>query len=68
MPSVVPLEDLKRVHRELQGLERKHPDAYADFADFFERNRSLGYKNICRLFMKEQTPEELKGVEGDREQ
>ena len=65
MPSVVPLEDLKRAHQELQALEMKFPDAYEDFAEFFRRNRSLGYKNLGRLLMKEQTPEELKGVDED---
>ena len=63
MPSVVPLEDLQRAHQELQSLEMKHPDAYEDFADFFRRNRAMGYKNLCRLLMQEQTPEQLKGIE-----
>ncbi|MFW6192917.1 MAG: hypothetical protein ACOC83_05485 [Gemmatimonadota bacterium] len=63
MPSAAPLEDLRRAHQELQALEMKFPEAYADFAGFFERNRSLGYKNLSRLLMKEQTPEELKGVD-----
>ena len=63
MTSVAPLEDLKRAHRELEALEMKFPDAYDDFASFFERNRALGYKNLCRLLMREQTPEELKGID-----
>lgn len=65
MTSVAPLEDLKRAHQELEALEMKFPDAYEDFAEFFRRNRSLGYKNLCRLLMREQTPEQLKGVEDD---
>lgn len=65
MPSVAPLEDLERAHEELQSLEMKFPDAYEDFADFFDRNRSLGYKNLCKLLMGEQTPRELKGLDDD---
>ena len=63
MSSVVPLEDLRRAHQELQALELKFPEAYEDFAEFFERNRALGYKNLCRLLMREQTPEQLKGID-----
>lgn len=63
MPATVPLEDLERAHEELQSLELKYPDAYDDFAEFFQRNRSLGYKNLCKLLMGEQTPKELKGID-----
>jgi hypothetical protein len=63
MSSVVPLEDLRRAHQELQALEMKFPEAYEDFAEFFDRNSSLGYKNLSKLLMKEQTPEELKGID-----
>jgi hypothetical protein len=65
MPAVAPLEDLERADEELQSLEMKFPDAYADFADFFDRNRSLGYKNLCKLLMGEQTPRELKGLDDE---
>lgn len=63
MSSTVPLEKLRRAQQELQALEMKFPDAYEDFDEFFDRNRALGYKNLCRLLMREQTPKELKGVE-----
>jgi hypothetical protein len=63
MTATVPLERLTRADQELQALEMKFPDAYSDLADFFERNRALGYKNLCRLLLNEQTPEELKGVD-----
>lgn len=67
MPAVVPLEDLERANEELQSLEMKFPDAYDDFAEFFQRNRSLGYGNLCKLLMGEQTPKELKGIDEDEE-
>lgn len=67
MPSMASLEDLERANEELEALEMKHPEAYGDFAEFFDRNRSLGYKNLCRLLMDEQTPKELKGIDEDAE-
>ncbi len=67
MPSNVPLEELQRAHEELQSLEMKFPDAYEDFAEFFQRNRSVGYSNLCKMLMGEQTPEDLKGIDGEAE-
>lgn len=65
MPATVPLEDLERANEELQSLEMKFPEAYEDFTEFFQRNRSLGYKNLCKMLMGEQTPKELKGIDED---
>jgi hypothetical protein len=65
MPSAVPLDDLERADEELQSLEMKYPDAYEDFVAFFERNRSLGYTNLCKLLMGTQTPKELKGLDDE---
>lgn len=65
MPAAAPLEDLERANEELQSLEMKFPDAYEDFAEFFRRNRSLGYNNLCKMLMGEQTPKQLKGLEED---
>lgn len=63
MAAEAPLEDLERVHKELQSLEMKHPDVYEDVVELFKRNRSVGYKNICKMLMGEKTPRELKGLE-----
>lgn len=65
MPAAAPLEELERAHEELQSLEMKFPDAYEDFAEFFRRNRSLGYNNLCKMLMGEQTPKQLKGLADD---
>lgn len=65
MPAAAPLEELERAHEELQSLEMKFPDAYDDFAEFFRRNRSLGYNNLCKMLMGEQTPKQLKGIADD---
>ncbi len=65
MPAAAPLEELERANEELQSLEMKFPDAYEDFAEFFRRNRSLGYNNLCKMLMGEQTPKQLKGIADD---
>jgi hypothetical protein len=63
MPAAAPLEDLERAHEELQSLQMKFPDAFEDFSEFFRRNRSVGYNNLCKMLMGEQTPKELKGID-----
>lgn len=63
MSAVAELEDLKQVQKELQSLKMKNEEMYEDFVELFKRNRSVGYKNICKILMEESTPEELKGIE-----
>lgn len=63
--TTVPLEELRRANRELEELETEYPDAYREFAEFFDQNRGVGYKNLARMLMNEQTPEELKGVDDE---
>jgi hypothetical protein len=63
MPAEAPLEELKRVQNELESLKMKDEEIYDDFVELFKRNRSVGYKNICKMLMGETTPEELKDVD-----
>lgn len=63
MPAEVPLEELERVQQELESLKMKAPEIYNDFQQLFKRNRSVGYKNICKMLMDEATPKKLKGLE-----
>ncbi len=63
MSAVAELEDLKQVQKELQSLKMKDEEMYEDFMELFKRNRSVGYKNICKMLMEESTPAELKGIE-----
>lgn len=63
MPAAASLEDLERADEELQALKMKYPEAYEEFSEFFDSNRGLGYKNLIRLLMEEQTPRELKGLD-----
>ncbi|MBN1836640.1 MAG: hypothetical protein JW820_12370 [Spirochaetales bacterium] len=62
MPAVASLEDLRSVSEELQTLETAHPEAYARLVELFRRHRAVGFKNICKLMMREATPEKLKGL------
>lgn len=63
MPAEAPLEELERVMNELESLKMKNQDFYEDFVELFKRNRSVGYKNICKMLMGETTPQELKGLD-----
>ncbi|MFW5915369.1 MAG: hypothetical protein ACOCTQ_02730 [Planctomycetota bacterium] len=63
MPAEVPLEELERVNEELESLKMKAPEVHEDFVNLFKRNRSVGYKNICKMLMGEATPRELKGLD-----
>ncbi|MFB6344898.1 MAG: hypothetical protein ABEK50_03885 [bacterium] len=65
MSAVASLEELKQVQNELKSLKMKDEEMYEDFVELFKRNRSVGYKNICKMLMEETTPEELKGVDED---
>jgi len=63
MPAEAPLEELERVRNELESLKMKNEEIYDDFVELFKRNRSVGYKNICKMLMEETTPRELKGLD-----
>lgn len=63
MSAVASIEELRQVKNELESLKMKDEEIYEDFVELFKRNRSVGYKNICKLLMEETTPEELKGID-----
>ncbi len=63
MAAEAPLEELERVQNSLEGLQMKYPEAHEDFAQLFKKNRSIGYKNICKMLMGEATPHKLKGLD-----
>jgi hypothetical protein len=58
MPAIASLEDLKAAHKDLQ--EAKNLD---ELKAVFKRWRRIGWKNICKLWLEESTPERLKGQE-----
>jgi len=59
MPAIASVEDLKAAQKDL--LSAKDLD---DLKGVFKKWRRIGWKNICKLWLEERTPEQLKG-EGD---
>jgi len=59
MPAIAPLEDLKAAPKEL--LETMDIN---ELKKVFKKYRRIGWKNVCKLWLQERTPEQLKG-EGD---
>ena len=59
MPAIASLEDLKAAQKDL--LEAKDLE---ELKRVFKKWRKIGWKNVCKLWLEERTPEQLKG-EGD---
>ncbi|MBM4276303.1 MAG: hypothetical protein FJ130_00265 [Deltaproteobacteria bacterium] len=59
MPAIAPIEDLKAAQKEL--LETSDIN---DLKKVFKKYRRIGWKNICKLWLEEATPEKLKGEVG----
>jgi hypothetical protein len=59
MPAIAPIEDLRAVQKDL--LEAKDLE---ELKQVFRKWRRIGWKNICKLWLEESTPEKLKGEEG----
>ena len=59
MPAIASLEDLKSAQRDL--LAAKDLD---ELKGAFKKWRKIGWKNVCKLWLQERTPEELKGEGG----
>lgn len=60
MPALASLEELKATQKQIQGLKEQYPEACQAVVDLLKKNRKIGYKNICRMFTEEATPEKLK--------
>jgi len=59
MSAIASLEDLKTAQRDL--LEAKDLD---ELKKVFRRWRRIGWKNVCKLWLEERTPDQLKGESG----
>ena len=55
MPAIASLEDLKAAQKDL--LETKNLE---ELKAAFKRWRKIGWKNVCKLWLQERTPEQLK--------
>jgi len=58
MPAIASLEDLKAAQKEL--LETQDIN---ELKKVFKKYRRIGWKNTCKLWLEESTPEKLKGEE-----
>jgi hypothetical protein len=56
MPAIAPIGDLRAAQKEL--LEAKD---IIELKKIFKKYRHVGWKNICKLWLEESTPEQLKG-------
>ena len=56
MPAIASLEDLKAAQKDL--LAARDLD---ELKRVFKKWRRIGWKNICKLWLEERTPEQLKG-------
>jgi hypothetical protein len=59
MPAIASLEDLKAAQKEL--LEAHDIN---ELKKVFKKYRRIGWKNICKLWLEERNPEQLKGEGG----
>ena len=59
MPAIPSLEDLKAAQEDLLAAKD-----LGELKAAFKRWRRIGWKNVCKLWLEERTPEQLKG-EGD---
>lgn len=60
MPAIASLEDLQKLNTEIQEIKQKHTDACTKIAQLIKRHRKIGYRNFCKLFTGERTPQQLK--------
>ena len=56
MPAIAPIEDLRAAQKDL--LAAKDLD---ELKRVFKKWRRIGWKNVCKLWLRERTAEQLKG-------
>jgi hypothetical protein len=56
MPAIAPIEDLRAAQKDL--LEAKD---IGELKRVFKKWRGIGWRNVCKLWLEESTPEKLKG-------
>jgi len=59
MPAIASLEDLKAAQKDLQEAKD-----LTELKAVFKNWRRIGWKNVCKLWLGERTPEQLKGESG----
>jgi hypothetical protein len=56
MPAIALIEDLGAAQKDLLAAED-----LVELKATFKKWRNIGWKNICKLWLGERTPEQLKG-------
>jgi len=59
MPAIASLEELRTAHKDLLAAKD-----IKELKATFKKWRRIGWKNVCKLWLEERTPEELKGEGG----
>ena len=59
MPAIASLEDLKAAQKDLSDAKD-----LGELKTVFKKWRRIGWKNVCKLWLEERTPDQLK-VKGD---
>ena len=59
MPAIASLEDLRTAQKDL--LEAKDLN---ELKAVFKKWRRIGWRNVCKIWLQERTPEQLKGEGG----
>ena len=60
MPAIASLDDLKAAQQDL--LQAK---GIGELRAVFKKWCRIGWKNVCKLWLQERTPEQLKGEGGE---
>jgi len=60
VPAIASLEDLRAAQKDL--LEAKNLE---ELKTAFKKWWKIGWKNVCKLWLGERTPEQLKGEGGE---
>jgi hypothetical protein len=55
MPAIASLEDLRQAERDLREAR-----SLEELKAAFRKWRRIGWKNLCKLWLEERTPEQLK--------
>lgn len=58
MPAIAPIEELRAAQKDL--LAARDLD---ELKEVFRKWRRIGWKNVCKLWLEERTPKQLKGEE-----
>lgn len=56
MPAIASLEELRTAHKDLLAA-----NDIEELKTTFKKWRRIGWKNICKLWLAERTPDQLKG-------